>query len=482
VFDVVRKVMIVFCVSAAAFCFVYPSLILSSRPVAAQLPEVRRGQPLPSNIFVELAKVINPAVVNISTTTMPQARRGRMPDDPMLRMLEQFYGPLMAPQPRQGLGTGFIIRDDGLIITNNHVIEGADVIKVQLEEKSDREFDARVVGRDPRTDIALIKIDAKRKLAVAKMGDSDRLEVGEWVAAFGNPIGLGHSMTKGIVSGLARAIDEINRVPVIQTDASVNPGNSGGPLVNLQGEVVGVNNAIASAGGGGISFAIPINAVKELIPTLEKDGVIKRGFIGVFLDRVSPENRESLKLKVDKGALIVDVVEKGPAERGGVQPYDVVVKFGDKKIDRPEDLTNAVGDTPVGRSADVLVNRGGKEVKLKVTVQEHPDDRSLVRRPSPEQTRGATTTEFGFKIVDSSSRAARDLGIKGLSQPRPVVVEVTPGSAAARAGLLAGDVIFDVNRRNVNSANEVNQALVKGRSNIMRIRREDRPLFIQIVP
>ena len=263
-------------------------------------PALKLTDPLPGNLFVELAKAINPAVVNISTSVIP---RGRQRRDPMMEMLEQFYGMPMQPPPggpggsgpagrpqRMGLGTGFIIRDDGLIVTNAHVINGADVVEVQLTENADKWYKAEVIGSDERTDIALIKIKPDEKLIVAALGDSSLSQVGEWVAAFGNPYGHGHTMTKGIISSLGREIGEINRLPLIQTDASINPGNSGGPLVNSKGLVIGVNSAI-DARAQGIGFAIPIDEVKRIIPQLEKSGSIRKGYLGVVLGDVRSPHR-----------------------------------------------------------------------------------------------------------------------------------------------------------------------------------------------
>ena len=250
-------------ISVISFATLLSLFLFVSYPSQSQL---KLGDPMPINLFVELAKAVDPSVVNIATSTLPQGRNQNY-RDPMLEMLERFMGPhfqMPQQQPRQSLGTGFIIKKDGLIVTNAHVIEGADVIKIYLSGKSDDEYlEAEVVGTDKRTDIALLRVNTSRSLPTVKLGDSSKLQVGEWVAAFGNPYGHSHTMTKGIISAIGRKIDELNRFPFIQTDASINPGNSGGPLVNTKGEVIGVNTAI-DARAQGIGFAIPVNDVKVI--------------------------------------------------------------------------------------------------------------------------------------------------------------------------------------------------------------------------
>ena len=262
-------------------------LIAFQSSAYAKLPLVEQGKPLPSNIFIELNKVVNPAVVNISTEIKPKTigRRRGLQGDPIEELFRQFFGggipggiPMKA-KPSYSLGTGFIIKKNGLILTNSHVVDKADVVKVRLSGDKETSYTATVIGKDPKTDIALIKIKAPKNLPVVKLGVSDKLQVGEWVAAFGNPFGHENSMSKGIVSAVGRDLDNINLLPFIQTDASINPGNSGGPLVNLRGEVIGVNTAI-DARAQGIGFAIPIDEVKPLIKQLKETGSVSRGFFG----------------------------------------------------------------------------------------------------------------------------------------------------------------------------------------------------------
>lgn len=353
---------------------------------ATPLPTMKLNDALPANLFVELAKAINPSVVNISTSAL--ARRG--PKDPMQEMLERFYG--LPPQndnswgnkPRRvGLGTGFIIRADGLILTNAHVIRDADIIEVQLSDNADKQYKAEVIGSDQRTDIALIKIKPDVKLTVVSLGSSKDLEVGEWVAAFGNPYGHGHSMTKGIISSKGRAIQEINKIPLLQTDASINPGNSGGPLVNSRGQVIGVNSAI-DARAQGIGFAIPIDEVKAILPQLEQKGGLQKGFVGLSLDDVDNQTAAYLKMDDDnRGSVIVNVQPNGPADKAGLQTYDIVMSVDDKKIKNTQDLVDTISDKTIGSKIKVKFLRNNKgeaiEKTATVTIIERPDEKKLLQ-------------------------------------------------------------------------------------------------------
>lgn len=350
------------------------------------LPKLNLNDPLPANLFVELAKAINPAVVNISTSAI--ARKG--PRDPLQDMLERFYG--IPPQsegwsnrPRRvGLGTGFIIREDGLIVTNAHVIKDADIIEVQLTEKADKQYKAEVIGSDQRTDIALIKIKADIKLHVASLGSSKDVEVGEWVAAFGNPYGHGHTMTKGIISSKGRAIQEINKFPLLQTDASINPGNSGGPLVNSRGQVIGVNSAI-DARAQGIGFAIPIDEVKSILPQLEERGSIRKGYLGI--SPVDLDNQTAAYLKMDedyRGAVVAVVQPNGPADKAALKVYDVVTSIDGQRVRNAQDLVDIIADKEPGKKVAIkyLRNNNGQAVERNttVTIEERPDEKQLLQQ------------------------------------------------------------------------------------------------------
>lgn len=465
---------------------------VAQAPAPPSLPKLKDGDPLPANLFVNLAKAVNPAVVNIFTTYLPRGRRG-MPGggdpyrDPFFEMFEQFMGPGGGmggqPQPAQSLGTGFIIRDDGLIVTNNHVVDRADIIKVQLEEGKKESFDARLVGKDDRTDIALIKIDAKRKLPFLKMGSSSEVQVGEWVAAFGNPYGYGHSVTKGIISAIGREIDELNLFPFMQTDASINPGNSGGPLVNTQGLVIGVNAAI-DARAQGIGFVIPIDNVKSILPQLEKDGSIKRGYIGIGMEDIEEERARALGLKETDGALITQVFPGSAGDRAGLQVYDLIVDFDGKKISSTRDLLKAAAATPVGGKASVKVLRNGKPKTISLTMGSRDDLRNAAagggsRKSAPPMGIKAPF-ELGFTIADYSATVADEFNIPDLRQARPVIIALDPDSRAARSGLAPGDVILDVNRREVARAQDVVKNLKRGTINILRVLKRDRVVLVSL--
>ncbi|MBX2995800.1 MAG: trypsin-like peptidase domain-containing protein [Bdellovibrionaceae bacterium] len=458
--------------SLAVFAF---TLAVSAH--AQKPPIIKAGEPLSANAFVELAKLINPAVVNISTSITPRnLQRGAR--DPFYDMLEQFYGFRMMPQqqrPQTALGTGFVIREDGLIVTNNHVIAGADKIQVQFEEKSDKMYDAKLIGSDDRTDIALIKIEGKNFPTVA-LGNSKDLEVGEWVAAFGNPLGQGHTMTKGIISAKGRDIGEINKFPLIQTDTPINPGNSGGPLVNLRGQVIGVNSAIA-ARAQGIGFAIPIDEVKSILPQLEKIGRIRKGYLGAGLAPLNPQIAMELGKDDLEGAVIAQVDPRGPAHQAGLRPYDVVTEFGGRKVRGISELMDQVADAEIGKEIKVKVMRDGKDRSFNVKIGERPEQTRLAPAPKLDKNAGmASDSDLGFTLAEPTEQIRRNFDLEA-DVNRPVVVEIAPGSKSARAGLLPGDVILDVNRKDVKKPADVSRELKKGK-NTLRISRQGSVLFL----
>lgn len=444
-------------------------------------PKMNLNAALPGNLFVELAKAINPAVVNISTTAIPK-NSPRM-RDPMLDMLEQLYGfrmqqPQQQQRPQQmGLGTGFIIREDGLIVTNNHVIAGADVINVQLSEKATEVYEATLVGSDERTDIALIKITPKGKLPVAVLGSSKDVEVGEWVAAFGNPFGHGHSMTKGIISSKGRDITEINKIPLLQTDASINPGNSGGPLVNTRGQVIGVNSAI-DARAQGIGFAIPIDEVKAILPILETKGRIARGFLGTALGDLDPEAAEYLGLGDLRGAVITSVSPGSPALKAGLKMYDIVTEFNGKKIRTSLDLMDAVADAPIGQPIKTKIIRNNKEMNLNVVTSERVEEKRAVRASAKTYAGQKAPFNLGFSIIDPTNELRKEWGLPD-DMKQPVVIETERNSSATKGGLRVGDVVLDVNKQPVDNSKDVLKALKKGK-NTLRIARNTRILIISI--
>ncbi|OFZ12109.1 MAG: hypothetical protein A2Z20_07185 [Bdellovibrionales bacterium RBG_16_40_8] len=445
------------------------------------------GEPLPANMFIELAKIINPTVVNISTSILPQQRQMRRgyPQDPFFDMFEQFMGPQMqAPlRPQQGLGTGFIIRSDGLILTNNHVVENADIIKIQLSENDRALYTAELIGRDKRSDLALIKIDAKKPLPAAKFGSSKSLQVGEWVAAFGNPLGLGHTTSKGIISAIGREIGELNRFPFIQTDASINPGNSGGPLVNLKGEVVGVNTAIA-ANSQGIGFAIPIDEAKTVIASLEKEGVVKHGFIGVnmYPYPINPQAAQEMGLPRTNGMLIVGVIEGSPAEKAGFKEYDFIIKFNGQDVDSAKDFSNMIADADVGKTYKIEYIRDGKTRTTNVILEESPDDKKQSSAKKKTYRGQRAPFDLGFTVTNFSQELEKEFGLSRPRKAYPVVIDVDYDGPAAKAGLGVGDIIIDVNRKEVTKDTDVLKQLKNNQINSLRILRGEYLTLIYINP
>jgi serine protease Do len=425
-----------------AICFVTVfgmSTLLGLIPnSAAQSPGSPPGVPVS---FSELAKKAKNSVVNISTVKVTKGR-GQTPmpfgpNDPFRDFFERFFRDQIPKDFRQqSLGTGVIIDKEGFILTNNHVVEMADEIKVKLADE--KEFLAKIIGRDQKTDLALIKIDSDKPLSPLPMGDSDSLEVGEWVVAIGNPFGLGNTVTAGIVSAKYRQIGQSSYDNYIQTDASINPGNSGGPLLNTSGEVVGINTAIFSQSGGniGIGFAIPINMAKDLLPQLKK-GKVVRGWLGVMIQKITPELKQKLDLKDEKGALVADVTPGGPAEKAGIQRGDVIVTFNGKEIKEMSELPYVVASTPVGKNVAVEVLRKGQKKNLEVKIAELKDEKEapVVTEAKPR---------LGMTVEDLTPELAKNFGLseaKGV-----VVVQVEDGSSSAEAGLRAGDVILEIDQ------------------------------------
>ncbi len=456
-------------------------LVPSRALVSQSAPDVPAASSLPD--FVSLAKKIKPVVVNISTTQISESR-GQPEfgspfgdDDPFNDFWRRFFGGPMprGPQRQRSLGSGFIIDTDGSILTNNHVIENAQKIVVKLSD--DQEYEAKVIGRDPKTDIAIIKIDAKTTLVAASFGDSERLDVGEWVVAIGNPFGLDSTVTSGIVSAKGRHIGQGPYDNFIQTDASINPGNSGGPLINLRGEVVGINTAIFSRTGGniGIGFAIPINLVKELLPQLRGKGKVTRGYLGVLIQKVTPEIADSLGMDRGYGALVANVSKDGPAEKAGVKVGDVIVEFDGKEVRDSGDLPIIVARTAVGKKVPVKVLRDKKEVTLNVAVGELKDEEVVASVPEKGEL-GLTVQKLTPQIAESLSLDKTD-GV--------VVTAVEPGSAADEAGVRRGDVIVEVDRKSVRTVEDYRKAISgsrKGRGVLFLVRRGESTIFIALKP
>lgn len=458
------------------------NISLVSKKIDA-LPSASNPTSLPPNIFVELAKKVKPGVVNISTTKVVKGG-GRVfrhfspffrERDPFRDFFgeefwERFFGDI--PQRdyvQRSLGSGFIIDQEGHIITNNHVIEGASEIKVRLSDE--KEFPAEIVGRDPKTDIALIKIKGAKDLPVVELGDSDKLEIGEWVMAIGNPFGLAHTVTVGIVSAKGRVIGSGPYDVFIQTDASINPGNSGGPLFNIRGEVVGINTAIV-ASGQGIGFAIPINMAKEIIPQLKKKGKVTRGGIGVYVQKLTPELAQSFGLEKSKGALVAEVLPGSAAEQAGIRRGDVIVKFNGKDIDEMNELPKIVAATPVGKEVEVVVIREGKPVTLKIKVGE-------LKEEAPPIAIEKTQFDLGMSVQEITPELARQLRLRELGGV--IVSEVEPGGLADEAGIRRGDIIREINGRPISKLSDYQAVLSKiKKGDIIRIlvRRGERSIYL----
>ncbi|MFH0926456.1 MAG: trypsin-like peptidase domain-containing protein, partial [bacterium] len=375
---------------------------------------------------------------------------------------DKFFGVPKGDIKQKSLGTGFII-EDGYILTNYHVIKDAEEIKVVLDNGN--EFDAEVIGKDAKLDIGVIKIKSPKDLPFVQLGDSDVLEVGEWVVAIGNPFGFKHTVTAGILSGKERTIGTGPYDQYLQTDASINPGNSGGPLFNAKGEVVGINTAII-AGGQGIGFAIPINAAKDVLPDLKKEGRVIRGWLGLIIQKVTPSLAQSLGMEKDRGALVAEVVKDSPADKSGIKEGDIITKFNGKNIEEYDELTRFAAKARPGTEVEVIFIREGKEKKLKIKLGEYPEDEQ-----SGEDTE-KTKVELGMELRDITPEIARKLGFK--ETDGVLVVEITPNSPADKAEMRQGDVISEVNRKKVKDINDYRKyikELKEGDVALLRIKR-----------
>ncbi len=465
------------------------AVLMHHQPVNAQSAVVRG---LPD--FTELVDMVGPSVVNIRTLERRDPSSGAgSPDEQMLEFFRRFGIPVppgAAPRgPRQGqgqpeerprgVGSGFVLSADGLIMTNAHVVDGADELIVTLPDK--REFKARVVGADKRTDVAVVKIEATG-LSPVKIGDVNRLKVGEWVMAIGSPFGLENTVTAGIVSAKQR--DTGDFLPFIQTDVAINPGNSGGPLINMRGEVIGINSQIYSRSGGfqGISFAIPIDEAVRVSDQLRSSGRVTRGRIGVQIDQVSKEVAESLGLGQPKGALVRGVEPDSPAAKAGIEPGDIILKFDGKEVEKSVDLPRMVGNTKPGNRSSVTVLRRGSQRDLSITVAELEPERAETRASAPEPKAAPVTPalqNLGLALAELTAAERKELGLKG------GVRIASADGAAARAGLREGDVILAIGNTEVASAKEVETVMAridKARQVTVLFRRGDWAQYAVIRP
>jgi len=398
--------------------------------------------------FVVLAKDLKPAVVNISTSKTVRLRRPVLPGprSPQQDFFDDFFdrffqGQPQTPRKERSLGSGFVISADGYILTNDHVVDGADEIKVRLSDG--RNFTATVKGLDPKLDLALLKIEAGDKLPVARLGDSGALKVGEWVMAIGNPFGLEQTVTVGIVSAKGRVIGAGPYDDFIQTDASINPGNSGGPLFNTAGEVVGINTAIV-ASGQGIGFATPINAAKSILTQLKETGHVSRGWLGVSVQLVTEDLAESFGLKEPKGALVAEVIADSPAEKAGIKRGDIILIFDGHEVDAINDLPRLVAATPAGKEVRLSVFRNGKTIEVTATVGKLQEEREET------ETAGASSDRLGLNVADVTPEVAQRYGLQ--AGKGALITGVDPAGPAAASNLHPGDLILEVNGRDTKSA------------------------------
>jgi serine protease Do len=461
------------------------TLPVDERPISRDAPG--------SASFAPVVKKVTPGVVKVFTTARIQNTAfgggpGMNGAPGMDDFLRRFFGDdfeYRAPRrhfgvPRQqGVGSGVIATKDGYILTNNHVVDGADEVKVALQDG--REFTAKVIGRDPKSDVAVIKIDAK-DLPAVPMADSDKVEVGDVVLAIGNPFGIGQTVTTGIVSATGRAgATDLDYEDFIQTDAAINPGNSGGALVDAEGRLIGINTAILSRSGGnqGIGFAIPVNLARDVMQSLVKDGRVTRGYLGVMIQDVTPALAKEFHLKDTTGALVGDVTAKSPAQRAGFKAGDVVLEFNGKKVTDSRHLKLSVARIQPGETVPVKVLRDGAIKTLEVTAQEMPGTERLAKKEPQSKNDEGTLNGVTVADIDRAARQQLDLpaNINGV-----VITDVQPESAAAEAGLRPGDVIQEINRKTVKNAEEAVQMTGKSddKATLLRVWRNGSSRFVVV--
>jgi serine protease Do len=477
------------------------------RDAAAQAPAPAEGLVPPQGSLAPLIERLKPAVVNISTTTvmkhprsqgMPRGPRGSPgpgpgPGQDFEDFFERYFGRPMPEAPQefrgQSLGSGFVLNGEGFILTNNHVVKDATDIQVMLSDG--RQFSAAIVGKDPLTDVALIKLkNPPKELPTVTLGSSDQLKQGDFVLALGSPLGLRDTATLGIVSAKHRSginpggtYDDF-----IQTDAAINPGNSGGPLFNLRGEVVGINTAIVRPDiGQGIGFAVPIDLAKSLLPQLREKGKVTRGYLGVQVSDLTPDLSQAFGLPPNtKGALVQNVVPRGPAAKGGVIPGDLVVSINGKPVESSGELTRTVALVAPGESVNlVVVRKGGEKKQLSFKVTQRPDEESIASRGEGEEgdESGANKSpKLGVSLAAIPPEMARQLGISP-EEGGVVVADVVEGGPAQRAGVRQGDVILEVNRQPVKKIEDVSSTVAKmkeGEMALLRVRRGDASIFVAV--
>ncbi len=484
-----RKSFLMFLLAFLVAFFILSLVEVLRSTLAPKLPEMQLAAAVaPLDVartpfsFADLAERLKPSVVNISTTKTVQ-QRGNMfrapfgQGEPFDRFFggddffERFFGDIPQREFKQkSLGSGFIITNDGYIFTNNHVVEQADKILVKLSDG--KEYEAKVVGKDSKTDIALIKIKPSNSLPVVEIGDSDKLRVGDWVMAIGNPFGLEQTVTAGIVSAKGRVIGAGPYDNFIQTDASINPGNSGGPLFSMDGKVIGINTAIV-AQGQGIGFAIPINMANKMLPELKSKGEVTRGWLGVSIQDINEEIAKNMKLKDLTGALIAEVFEGDPADKAGLKAGDVVIEVNGRKIKDSHELLMVVADIRVGERVEIKALRDGQEKTFSVVIAE---------RKERAVAAAGTAGKFGMTVQEITPEIAKYLGIG--RQAGVIVVEVKEGSPADEAGIHPQDIIIQVNKAKIASLKDYEREIAKsGKEGVLLlIKRGKVSTFVPIRP
>lgn len=462
---------------------------ISATDALAQLPKS----------FADLVEEYSPAVVNISTSSEPKKIKNRpngrggqqspfppghpFQGSPFEELFKDFFENMPQDQtgrPMRSLGSGVIISEDGYVITNSHVVEGADKIVVRMEGDKD-EFKAKLIGRDPKIDLALLKIESKKSFPYASLGDSDKVRVGDWAIAIGNPFGLGGTVTSGIISARGRNINVGPYDDFLQTDAAINPGNSGGPLFDVDGNIIGINTAILTRSGGsqGIGFSIPANTVKLIIDQIKEHGRPIRGWLGVRIQTVTPELAEAFGLKENSGALVAAVVDGSPAAKAGAKEGDVIIAFNDVEISEMSELPRVVAQTKVGKKVPLVVMRKGKKKTLYAKIAELEEDDITPQTEEvgePEDVLGMTLQKIDEQLRTESKL---DDDVKGLA-----VIAIDSGSAAAKGGIRRGDVLIEVNRMKVTSVEEATKAVEKGKGKtlLMLVHRRGSNLFVAVKP
>lgn len=429
-----------------------------------------------------LVKRLTPSVVNISTTnttkfgtTPHRSPFGERGNDPFEEFFNRFFGELPQREfKRKGLGSGFIISEDGYIITNNHVVEKADDIKVILEDGES--YKANIIGKDPKTDLALLKIEPRHKLNAVTLGRSNTLEIGDWVVAVGNPFGLGHTVTTGIVSAKGRSLGLGAYDDFIQTDAAINPGNSGGPLFNLNGDVVGVNTAII-AGGQGIGFAIPVDMARNVVEQLQNKGKVVRGWLGVLVQQITPEIAESLNLSQPEGALVSDVTPGGPADKAGIKRGDVIVAFDGNKIEDMPDLPKTVATNEPGTKSKLTFIRNGKEKSVDLTLGELPEEVAA----STNVTNNNVERNLGLIVQEINPQIQRRFRLE--ESKGVIITNVNPGSIGYEAGLMAGDIILEINKQHIENLDAYRKSvdsLKEGQTALLLVQRARNTIYVAL--